>query len=93
MAIVTTDNPRDEDPALIARAVAAGCRRGGRAHVQVEADRRRAIARALEQAASGDVIVVAGKGHEVEQAIGSAHGKFSDRAVVLDLIGARDEQA
>ena len=50
LAIVTNDNPRREKPADIAKAVSSGCRKGGRAYVQVELDRRAAIRRALESA-------------------------------------------
>jgi UDP-N-acetylmuramoyl-L-alanyl-D-glutamate--2,6-diaminopimelate ligase len=86
-AIVTSDNPRDEDPAAIARSVAAGCRRGGRAYVAIELDRRRAIARALEVAKPGDVVVVAGKGHERGQIIGTETLPFSDVDEVGALLG------
>jgi UDP-N-acetylmuramoyl-L-alanyl-D-glutamate--2,6-diaminopimelate ligase len=88
-AIVTTDNPREEDPAQIARALAAGCRRGGRAHVELEPDRRRAIARALERARPDDVVVVAGKGHEAAQTDAGGSRAFSDRDVVAELLAGR----
>jgi UDP-N-acetylmuramoyl-L-alanyl-D-glutamate--2,6-diaminopimelate ligase len=87
VAIVTTDNPRDEDPAEIAKAVAAGCRRGGRAYVMLEPDRRRAIAKALERARPGDVIVIAGKGHEREQVVGERKISVSDASLVSELVG------
>jgi len=88
VAIVTTDNPRDEDPADIARTVAAGCRRGGKAYVKLEPDRRRAIAEALNRAKPGDVVVIAGKGHEREQIIGDSVIAVSDAEVVRGLIGS-----
>jgi UDP-N-acetylmuramoyl-L-alanyl-D-glutamate--2,6-diaminopimelate ligase len=87
VAIVTTDNPRNENPREIARAVATGCRRGGRAYVRLEPDRRRAIAEALERARSGDVVVIAGKGHETGQRIGDRTIDLSDGDVVRELIG------
>jgi UDP-N-acetylmuramoyl-L-alanyl-D-glutamate--2,6-diaminopimelate ligase len=88
LAIVTSDNPRNEDPRVIARAVARGCRRGGRAHVRIEIDRRTAIARALEAARRDDVVVIAGKGHEKGQEIAGVVHPFSDRDEVLALLGA-----
>jgi UDP-N-acetylmuramoyl-L-alanyl-D-glutamate--2,6-diaminopimelate ligase len=86
-ALVTSDNPRREDPAAIARAVAAGCRRGGRAYVQIELDRRRAIALAIAAARAGDVVVVAGKGHERGQTLGTTTLPFSDRDEIEQQIG------
>jgi len=84
-AIVTNDNPRHEDPATIAREVAAGCRQGGRAYVRVELDRATAIQQALEQARSGDVVVIAGKGHEQGQTIGDRTLPFCDVDVVKGI--------
>ena len=77
-AFITTDNPRHEDPAQIAQAVAGGCRRGGRAFPRIELDRRTAIRQAIESAAPGDVVVVAGRGHELTQKIGDTEHPFSD---------------
>ena len=87
VAIVTTDNPRREDPAQIAAMLAEGLVRGGRAEVVREADRARAIARALGGARAGDVVVVAGKGHEAGQTIGAETLPFSDREVLARLLG------
>jgi UDP-N-acetylmuramoyl-L-alanyl-D-glutamate--2,6-diaminopimelate ligase len=84
-AIVTNDNPRHEDPATIAREVAAGCRQGGRAYVRVELDRAAAIRHALEQARSGDVVVIAGKGHEQGQTVGDRTIPFCDVDVVKGI--------
>lgn len=86
VAIVTSDNPRSEDPAAIAEAVAAGVRSAGSEPVVV-LDRRAAIARALETARPGDVVLVAGKGHEREQILADRTVPFSDRDVVLELAG------
>ena len=52
-------------------------------------DRRQAIEIALSEALPGDIVVVAGKGHEVEQLVGAERRPFSDRDVVLELVGAR----
>jgi UDP-N-acetylmuramoyl-L-alanyl-D-glutamate--2,6-diaminopimelate ligase len=89
VAIVTNDNPRDEDPKRILDAVAAGARRGGRAHVQIEPDRRRAIERAFDQAKAGDIVLIAGKGHERGQEIRGRTLPFSDVDEVRRLTGAR----
>jgi UDP-N-acetylmuramoyl-L-alanyl-D-glutamate--2,6-diaminopimelate ligase len=78
-AIVTNDNPRGEDPAAIAMAVVQGLEGAGRSDYQVELDRGRAIRLAVAQADRGDVIVVAGKGHEPYQIIGDTRAAFDDR--------------
>ncbi|MGH9169281.1 MAG: UDP-N-acetylmuramoyl-L-alanyl-D-glutamate--2,6-diaminopimelate ligase [Acidimicrobiales bacterium] len=80
VAIVTSDNPRSEDPGAIIDAVLAGC--DGPAVVHVEPDRRRAIALALTEAVAGDLVVVAGKGHEQAQEVGDEMQPFDDREVV-----------
>ncbi len=87
VAIVTNDNPRREDPKLIAKAVSRGAERGGRAYVTTELDRRRAIELALSKAKPGDVIVIAGKGHEVGQTIGNETLPFSDVEEVQRALG------
>ena len=89
VAVVTTDNPRHEAPEQIAGMLVAGLVRGGRARVIVEADRGRAIARALALAGRGDVVVVAGKGHEEGQTIGDETLPFSDRDVLRSLLGEK----
>ncbi|GMU77645.1 MAG: UDP-N-acetylmuramoyl-L-alanyl-D-glutamate--2,6-diaminopimelate ligase [Acidimicrobiia bacterium] len=85
--IVTSDNPRSEDPATIAAAAARGARAAGAAPV-VELDRRAAIAGALASAEPGDVVLIAGKGHETGQTTGSVTVPFDDRRVVRELLGA-----
>jgi len=82
--IVTSDNPRTEDPQRIIDEIVAGIPRG--AHVTQEVDRRAAIHSALRQARSGDVVLVAGKGHEDYQVIGKDKIHFSDREIVEELI-------
>jgi UDP-N-acetylmuramoyl-L-alanyl-D-glutamate--2,6-diaminopimelate ligase len=80
--IVTTDNPRTEDPRAIADEIAAGGTPD-----EVELDRRRAIERALDTARPGDVVVVAGRGHEPTQLFGDGRAvPFDDRAVVRELL-------
>lgn len=86
LAVVTSDNPRSEDPAAIAEAVAAGVRAAGR-EPEVVLDRRTAIAHALAAAGPDALVVIAGKGHETEQVIGDRRLPFSDLAVVAELAG------
>jgi UDP-N-acetylmuramoyl-L-alanyl-D-glutamate--2,6-diaminopimelate ligase len=90
VAIVTSDNPRREDPQAIADMVVAGVRNGGRAQVEVVLDRGQAIARALELARPGDVVVVAGKGHETGQEVGGEVQPFSDHDEVRRLTRGAD---
>jgi UDP-N-acetylmuramoyl-L-alanyl-D-glutamate--2,6-diaminopimelate ligase len=78
LAIVTSDNPRKDDPAKIAAALIAGLRQTNRARWETVLDRGRAIERALAIAGPGDVVVVAGKGHEQGQVIGRSSAPFSD---------------
>jgi UDP-N-acetylmuramoyl-L-alanyl-D-glutamate--2,6-diaminopimelate ligase len=82
--IVTSDNPRSEDPAAIIADVAAGL--DGRAQLIIE--RREAIAAALELATLGDVVLIAGKGHERHQEIAGHQLPFDDRAVVRELLAS-----
>ena len=84
VAIVTDDNPRSEDPAAIRAAVLAACP-GGREI----GDREQAIAVAIDGLAAGDVLAVAGKGHEQGQTIGENVIPFDDVSVVRKLAGAR----
>ncbi|HZO93654.1 MAG TPA: UDP-N-acetylmuramoyl-L-alanyl-D-glutamate--2,6-diaminopimelate ligase [Candidatus Baltobacteraceae bacterium] len=84
--IVTSDNPRGEDPLSIARAVADGY-----PHTTIELDRRSAIRRAIDAAQPGDTIVVAGKGHETYQIVGSEVRPFDDRDEVRLAFSKRAE--
>ncbi len=83
LAIVTSDNPRTESPQAIAEMVVAGLTRGGCPRVEVELDRRAAIESAVAQAGPDDVVLVAGKGHETGQVVGTQTLPFSDRDEVL----------
>jgi len=78
VAIVTNDNPRTEDARAIADAVVAGVRGAGKEPV-VELDRRKAIELAVRSASGGDVVLVAGKGHEDYQIVGTVKHPFDDR--------------
>ncbi len=90
-AVLTTDNPRTEDPAAIAAEVLAGV--PGGAAVEAVADRRAAIAAAIDQAVAGDVVVIAGKGHEIHQLIGSDRVAFDDRVVAREVLAERKRSA
>ncbi len=85
--VLTTDNPRDEDPAAIARAIAAGLE--GHPGVTLQLDRRAAIAVALAEASPRDIVLVCGRGHEREQLVGQERRAFSDVDVVRELLAAR----
>ena len=91
--ILTSDNPRSEDPLAIMEAIRRGVDEVDPSRLGLmEPDRRRAIAAALGAACSGDVIVVAGKGHETTQTIGDLVVPFDDAAVVAELLGATRAQ-
>jgi UDP-N-acetylmuramoyl-L-alanyl-D-glutamate--2,6-diaminopimelate ligase len=81
--VLTDDNPRSEDPLQILAAIQAGT---GAAPVAVVPDRREAIAHALQQAQAGDVVLVAGKGHETTQITGTGSRFFSDQQVVREIL-------
>ena len=88
LVVVTNDNPRSEDPRAIADAAAAGVRAaGGSPHVEL--DRRLAIGEAVAWADAGDVVLIAGKGHETGQTIGGETLPFDDRAVAREALDAR----
>ncbi|MGI8492868.1 MAG: UDP-N-acetylmuramoyl-L-alanyl-D-glutamate--2,6-diaminopimelate ligase [Acidimicrobiales bacterium] len=84
LAVVTSDNPRHEDPYAIIEAIMAGASR--RDNVVVEADRAAAIATALATAQPDDVVLIAGKGHETGQQIGDRLEPFDDVEVVRDAL-------
>jgi UDP-N-acetylmuramoyl-L-alanyl-D-glutamate--2,6-diaminopimelate ligase len=89
VAILTSDNPRSEDPLAILAAMLDGVLsvpHDDRARVIVEPDRAAAIAQAVTLAAPGDVIVVAGKGHETGQYVAGAVLPFDDRAVTASAL-------
>ncbi len=85
LAIVTSDNPRSEEPMSIIREVLAGME-PLLADRLVEPDRRRAIGEAVKQARRGDVVLIAGKGHETTQVIGERVVEFDDRLVVSEAL-------
>ena len=86
-AVLTSDNPRSEDPSAIIDDVLEGIE--DRSRVIVEPDRRAAIDVALRRAGAGDVVVIAGKGHETTQTTGEVVVDFDDRAVARELMEGR----
>jgi UDP-N-acetylmuramoyl-L-alanyl-D-glutamate--2,6-diaminopimelate ligase len=83
---LTSDNPREEDPAAILEEIRAGIPAGFNAF-EMEADRERAIGKAMRRACPGDFVVLAGKGHEEYQILKSGTIRFSDAEVVRKLLG------
>ncbi len=86
--IVTTDNPRHEDPQDIIDQVMSGF--SSVEKVQAVLDRRQAIDIAISNAQPGDVVLLAGKGHETSQIVGDVHIAFDDRRVAREFLAARD---
>jgi UDP-N-acetylmuramoyl-L-alanyl-D-glutamate--2,6-diaminopimelate ligase len=87
LVVVTSDNPRSEDPAQIAAAARGGVERAGGKPI-VELDRRAAVRIALQWAEPGDVVLIAGKGHETSQTIGDRVVAFDDRVVAREELEA-----
>jgi len=87
VVIVTSDNPRSEDPEAIMSSIIAGIPDHMRHRLlSTDVDRRRAIQRAITVARPGDVVLIAGKGHEVNQTIGTENYPFDDRMVALEML-------
>ncbi|HEX2218406.1 MAG TPA: hypothetical protein VHG35_06350 [Gemmatimonadales bacterium] len=83
LAVVTSDNPRTEDPGAIIDDIEQGM--GGVAHLRI-VDRLSAIRTALEQAQAGDTLLLAGKGHETYQILGTEKVPFDEREIVRALV-------
>ncbi len=83
--VVTSDNPRTEDPEAILQDIVPGIEATGCEYVVIE-DRRRAIKRALTEYRPGDAVIIAGKGHEDYQIIGTVKQHFDDRETALQII-------
>jgi UDP-N-acetylmuramoyl-L-alanyl-D-glutamate--2,6-diaminopimelate ligase len=83
VAVVTSDNPRTEDPVSIIDDIERGM--GGIAHVRI-VDRLEAIHTTLGQARSGDTILLAGKGHETYQILGTEKVPFDERQIVKNAV-------
>lgn len=89
--VVTSDNPRTEDPQQIITDVISGIQRFDSTRMVVEADRKQAIHQAIDMAGPEDIIVVAGKGHEDYQILGDRTIHFDDREVVQDYVKQKRE--
>jgi UDP-N-acetylmuramyl tripeptide synthase len=87
IAVITSDNPRTEPPMAIIRAIEAGYLESGQtSQYHVIADRAQAIHEAIGVARVGDVVVIAGKGHETYQIIGNERIPFDDRQVAMTAL-------
>ena len=90
--IVTSDNPRTEEPTEIIKDVVEGFENGDSEAITVEPDRKKAIELAIEAADKDDILLIAGKGHETYQIIGTQKFDFSDKEVALDHISKRSQR-
>jgi len=87
LSVITSDNPRSEDPLAIIAEIEPGASEGGGRYV-IEPDRRAAIRLAVEEATPGDVVVIAGKGHETYQELADRTIDFDDRVVAAEELRA-----
>lgn len=93
LAIITSDNPRSEDPASIIEQIRAGTEGVEGAEIEVIEDRREAIRRSLDGLTTGDTVVIAGKGHEQGQEFDDGRKiPFDDREVLREEIESREER-
>ena len=81
--VVTSDNPRSEDPNSIIEEILSGIPVSMRTGVRVDSDRSRAIRQAISMARDGDIVLIAGKGHETYQIVGKEKHHFDDREEVI----------
>lgn len=89
VVFITSDNPRTEDPLKIIQAIEVGVKATGRDFRSIS-DRRLAIREAIKEAKTGDVVIIAGKGHENYQIIGNEKFHFDDREVAAEAIALRE---
>jgi UDP-N-acetylmuramoyl-L-alanyl-D-glutamate--2,6-diaminopimelate ligase len=87
VAVVTSDNPRSEDPQAIIESILPGLRAYPGCETLVQPDRRDAIFDAVGRARAGDVVLIAGKGHETYQIIGECRMPFDDVVVAEQAVG------
>jgi UDP-N-acetylmuramoyl-L-alanyl-D-glutamate--2,6-diaminopimelate ligase len=87
---VTSDNPRGEEPSLIAAEIVHGMPRPCRANLRLQLDRGRAIAEAVEELGLGDVLIIAGKGHEREMIVGERRLPWNDYDAAARLLHEKD---
>jgi len=86
---VTSDNPRSEDPERIALDIEVGIKRRGKNNYQTVIDRFEAIEKAFSMAENGDLVVIAGKGHEDYQILKDRRVHFDDREVVRKILSEK----
>lgn len=91
LVFITSDNPRTEDPLKILEEIEIGLRATGTEYFSVS-DRRNAISRAVESAEAGDVVIIAGKGHENYQIVGNEKYHFDDREVAREALAVLSEK-
>jgi UDP-N-acetylmuramyl-tripeptide synthetase len=89
LVFITSDNPRTEDPLKIIESIEVGLKTTGKDFRSIS-DRRLAIREAIKEAKTGDVVIIAGKGHETYQIIGNERFHFDDREVAAEAISAKD---
>ncbi len=89
IVFITSDNPRTEDPLKIIEAIEVGVKASGKNFRSIS-DRRLAIREAVKEAKTGDVVIIAGKGHETYQIVGNEKFHFDDREVAAEAIAARE---
>jgi UDP-N-acetylmuramoyl-L-alanyl-D-glutamate--2,6-diaminopimelate ligase len=85
VVVITSDNPRTEDPLKIIEEIEVGVRETGKPFKSIS-DRRLAISDAIREARSGDVVIIAGKGHETYQIVGNEKFHFDDREVAAEAL-------
>ena len=90
IVVVTSDNPRTEDPEFIIDEIEPGLKETGRSYLR-EVDRRTAIAKALSLAKPGDAVLIAGKGHEPYQIVGHEKSHFDDRETAREILASMGE--
>jgi UDP-N-acetylmuramoyl-L-alanyl-D-glutamate--2,6-diaminopimelate ligase len=87
--IVTSDNPRTEKPQDIINEIVTGFKNPRSPKITVEPDRKKAIALAVKAAGKGDIVLIAGKGHEDYQIIGKQKFPFSDKQIAQEYLAKR----
>jgi len=88
--IITSDNPRTEEPGAIIDEIVAGLSEDGRRRSEIQVDRRAAIGLAINLARAGDVVLIAGKGHENYQVVGTRRIHFDDVETAAELVRLRE---
>ena len=93
LVFITSDNPREEDPVEIIKDIEAGAKEIGKTNYKIFVDRRLAVREAVKSAKAGDVVLIAGKGHENYQIIGTKKFHFDDKQTVLEVLKETENEA